>query len=88
MKMSWNMRTFIVPPFRKASPSPIHSAFRLPCRTLESTEGPLSRISSSESKGRRKIHKVMKEFKQGALKSGSGEEKVANRKQAVAIDFP
>ncbi len=39
---------------------------------------------SSSSKGKRKIHKVMKEHKQGTLKSGSGK-KVKSRKQAVAI---
>jgi len=39
---------------------------------------------SSTSKGKRKIHKVMKEHKQGKLKSGSGK-KVKSRKQAVAI---
>jgi len=39
---------------------------------------------SSSSKGKRKIHKVMKEHKQGKLKSGSGK-KVKSRKQAVAI---
>lgn len=31
-----------------------------------------------------KVHKVMKEFKSGKLKSGSGK-KVKSRKQAVAI---
>lgn len=36
------------------------------------------------SKKQRKVHKVMKEFKEGDLKSGSGA-KVKNRKQAVAI---
>jgi Family of unknown function (DUF6496) len=40
--------------------------------------------SSSASKGRSKIHKVMKEKKEGTLKSGSGK-KVTSRKQAVAI---
>ena len=40
--------------------------------------------SSSGSSGKRKIHKVMKEHKQGKLKSGSGK-KVKSRKQAVAI---
>ncbi|MBV8843892.1 MAG: hypothetical protein JO307_13870 [Bryobacterales bacterium] len=40
--------------------------------------------SSSSSKGKRKIHKVMKEHKEGTLKSGSGK-KVKSRKQAVAI---
>ena len=39
---------------------------------------------SAGSKGKRKVHKVMKEYKQGKLKSGSGK-KVQNRKQAVAI---
>ncbi len=36
------------------------------------------------SKGKSKVHKVMKEYKEGKLKSGSGE-KVKSRKQAVAI---
>jgi len=40
--------------------------------------------SRSGSKGKRKIHKVMKEHKQGKLKSSSGK-KVKSRKQAVAI---
>ena len=40
--------------------------------------------SSSGSKGRSKVHKVMKEHKEGKLKSGSGK-KVKSRKQAVAI---
>ncbi|TXF75105.1 DUF6496 domain-containing protein [Chryseobacterium sp.] len=35
-------------------------------------------------KAEEKIGKVMKEFKDGKLKSGSGE-KVTNRKQAIAI---
>jgi hypothetical protein len=34
--------------------------------------------------GKKKIHKVMKEKKEGTLKSGSGK-KVTSRKQAVAI---
>lgn len=38
----------------------------------------------SQSKGEAKIHKVMKEYKEGTLKSGSGK-KVKSRKQAVAI---
>jgi len=41
--------------------------------------------SSSNSKGGRKVHKVMKEYKQGSLKSGGSGKKVKNRKQAVAI---
>lgn len=40
--------------------------------------------SRTRSKGKRKIHKVMKEHKSGTLKSGSGK-KVKSRKQAVAI---
>ncbi len=39
---------------------------------------------SAGSKGKRKVHKVMKEYKEGDLKSGSGG-KVKSRKQAVAI---
>ncbi len=38
----------------------------------------------SGSKGGAKVHKVMKEHKEGKLKSGSGK-KVKSRKQAVAI---
>jgi len=40
--------------------------------------------STASSKGRSKIHKVMKEKKEGTLRSGSGK-KVKSRKQAVAI---
>jgi len=43
-----------------------------------------TKSSRSGSKGKRKVHKVMKEHKQGKLKSGSGK-KVKSRKQAVAI---
>jgi hypothetical protein len=39
---------------------------------------------SSSTKGKRKVHKVMKEHKEGKLRSGSGK-KVTSRKQAVAI---
>ncbi len=39
---------------------------------------------STSSKGERKVHKVMEEYKEGKLTSGSGK-KVASRKQAVAI---
>jgi hypothetical protein len=39
---------------------------------------------SSSSTGKRKVHKVMKEYKEGSLKSGGGG-KVKSRKQAVAI---
>lgn len=39
-----------------------------------------------ESKGQKKIHKVMKEFEEGELHSGSKKgPEVKNRKQAVAI---
>jgi hypothetical protein len=40
--------------------------------------------STVSGKGKRKVHKVMKEHKEGKLKSGSGK-KVKTRKQAVAI---
>ena len=40
--------------------------------------------TSSRSTGKLKVHKVMKEHKEGTLKSGSGK-KVKSRKQAVAI---
>ena len=40
--------------------------------------------ASSSTKGKRKVLKVMKEHKEGTLKSGSGK-KVTSRKQAVAI---
>jgi hypothetical protein len=43
-----------------------------------------TKSTSSRSKGRSKVHKVMKEHKEGTLKSGSGK-KVKSRKQAVAI---
>ena len=43
-----------------------------------------SSTKKSTSKGQSKVHKVMKEHKEGKLKSGSGK-KVASRKQAVAI---
>jgi hypothetical protein len=40
--------------------------------------------SSSTGKGKRKVAKVMREYKRGALHSSSGA-KVRKRKQAVAI---
>ena len=40
--------------------------------------------TASRTKGDTKIRKVMKEHKEGSLKSGSGK-KVTSRKQAVAI---
>jgi uncharacterized protein DUF6496 len=39
---------------------------------------------AASSKGKKKVHKVMSEYKHGGLKSGSGK-KVTRRKQAVAI---
>jgi hypothetical protein len=38
----------------------------------------------SSTSGKTKVHEVMKEFKEGGLKSGSGK-KVKSRRQAVAI---
>lgn len=43
-----------------------------------------TRRSSSKGKGRRKVHKVMREYKHGSLRSRSGG-KVRKRTQAVAI---
>ncbi len=40
--------------------------------------------TTNSTKGKRKIHKVMEEHKEGTLKSSSGK-KVTSRKQAVAI---
>jgi hypothetical protein len=48
-------------------------------RSTKSSSG-----SKTSSKGKAKVHKVMKEQKEGKLKSGSGK-KVTSRKQAVAI---
>jgi len=42
------------------------------------------KTSSANTEGKRKIHKVMKEHKEGTLKSSSGQI-VKSRKQAVAI---
>jgi hypothetical protein len=36
-------------------------------------------------RGRRKVGKVMREYKRGSLRSGRSGSKVRNRKQAVAI---
>jgi hypothetical protein len=44
----------------------------------------MAKKTTSSSKGKRKIHKVMEEHKEGTLRSGSGK-KVQSRKQAVAI---
>ena len=40
--------------------------------------------ATKKATGKKKIHKVMSEYKEGDLKSGSGG-KVKSRKQAVAI---
>jgi hypothetical protein len=45
---------------------------------------PAKKKSSRASTGKAKIHKVMKEKKEGTLKSGSGK-KVKSHKQAIAI---
>jgi hypothetical protein len=42
------------------------------------------KTSGADSKDKQKVHKMMKEKKEGTLKSGSGK-KVTGRKQAVAI---
>ena len=52
--------------------------------TRKSSHSRSQSSSRTGSKARRKVHKVMKEHKQGKLKSGSGK-KVKSRKQAVAI---
>jgi len=44
----------------------------------------MAKKAASNSKGMSKVHKVMKEHKEGTLKSSSGK-KVTSRKQAVAI---
>jgi hypothetical protein len=44
----------------------------------------LKEIGMSTTAQKRKVGKVMHEYKEGSLKSGSGR-KVKNRKQAVAI---
>jgi uncharacterized protein DUF6496 len=44
----------------------------------------MPRAASTATKGKRKIRRVMKEHKEGTLRSGSGG-KVRSRKQAIAI---
>jgi hypothetical protein len=41
--------------------------------------------SGSSGAGKSKVHEVMKEYKEGDLKSGKNGTKVRTRKQAVAI---
>jgi hypothetical protein len=48
------------------------------------TSGQKGKSSTADSKGKAKVGKVMEEFKDGDLKSGSGA-RVTSRKQAVAI---
>jgi len=40
--------------------------------------------TKAATKGKSKVHKVMHEFKEGTLRSGSGQ-KIKSRKQAVAV---
>lgn len=44
----------------------------------------MPKIKVTTPAGKEKVHKVMKEFKEGTLKSSSGQ-KVTSRKQAIAI---
>lgn len=44
----------------------------------------MARKSPSSAQARRKIHRVMREYKLGRLNSGSGD-RVKSRKQAIAI---
>lgn len=44
----------------------------------------MATTKKATSKGQAKVHKVMKEHKEGKLKSGTGK-KITSRKQAVAI---
>jgi hypothetical protein len=53
-------------------------------RKASSSKRKSSSHQHSATKGRGKTEKVMHEYKQGSLKSGSGR-KVKSRKQAVAI---
>lgn len=46
--------------------------------------GEIRKEVEKRAKGKKKVSKVMKEFKKGKLKSGSGG-KVTNPKQAIAI---
>ena len=55
-----------------------------PKKSRSSSSSKSGSSSASKSRGKQKIHKVMKEHKEGTLKSGSGK-KVKSRKQAVAI---
>jgi hypothetical protein len=50
----------------------------------QEAERTIMAAKKSAAAGKNKIEKVMHEFKEGELKSGSGE-KVTDRKQAIAI---
>src|ERR1700676_4873691 len=66
-------------------PPPLGTARPVVARIIRKGRQPMARkTSSTSSKGKSKVHKVMKEHKEGKLKSGSGK-KVKSRKQAVAI---
>jgi hypothetical protein len=47
----------------------------------------MAKKSAAAARGRQKVHKVMKEYQQGNLKSGAGGKggRVRSREQAVAI---
>lgn len=45
--------------------------------------GPRAKLARRQ--GRRKVGKVMREYKQGKLKSGGSGKKVTSRRQAIAI---
>ncbi len=62
---------------KKTSTPEAHPAWNVNC-------SPCFMPTRKSTQGERKVHKVMKEYKEGTLKSGSGG-KVKSRKQAVAI---
>jgi len=45
------------------------------------TKSTSKRTKEIKTPGRRKVHKVMKEYKEGTLQSGSSDKKVTSRKQ-------
>jgi hypothetical protein len=85
-------------PRRQQERQPVRQVQRIPARPKTAAPTPVTRKGTShgyesiaiafhladQSKGKRKIHKNMKEHKSGTLKSGSGK-KAKSRKQAVAI---
>ena len=44
-----------------------------------------SMAKKKETKEQKKVHKVMREYKEGTLKTGGTKKKVKSRKQAIAI---